>query len=173
MSKTLKMTVSFPVSIVVRSDTMAEFVSDRAKARAMPAEKVATLKGEAKVSYDLLTSERTDEELLELIYRKGARQIIREDFSKELGGNESTVRTGDVKVVFEAPMVPRSCDRCIVTDCQRPLSRSLNTGCPEKQVGLREACGDQPATNKCPVRDCQSETDGSRCGGCEAALSDV
>lgn len=121
MSKTLKMTVSFPVTVVIRKDTLEEFVADREKARQMPAERIAKLKGEAKVSYDLLVSERTDEELLELIYRKGVRQIIREDFPKELGGSESTVRTGDVKVVYETPMAPYVEDKELPADFARWL----------------------------------------------------
>lgn len=137
MSKTLKITVNFPMSIVVKTETVLEFQADRVKARAMPAEKVAKMKGEALAGYHLLVGDRSDEEVLEIIYRKGIRETVREGIERELPGNEATVTVGDIKVSFDCPMLPRSCDRCTQDTCFHP-NRAANIGCELKQTGLRE-----------------------------------
>ncbi|MGV8919554.1 MAG: hypothetical protein ACOH2R_17435 [Pseudomonas sp.] len=106
MSKTLKLTVSFPMTIVVKTETIKDLQETRAQAREIPDEEMATLKGEQKFRTELFRSDRPDEELLELVYRSGIRELLREDFIKQITGNEATVRLGSVKVAFEAPMVP-------------------------------------------------------------------
>jgi hypothetical protein len=137
MSKTLKLTVNFPMSIVVKTETIVEFQADRIKARELPAEKVAKMKGETLASYMLLISDRPDEELLEIIYRKGIREIVREGIARELPGSEATCTVGDIKVSFDSPMLPKSCDRCTQDTCFHP-NRAANIGCELKQTGLRE-----------------------------------
>ena len=139
MSKTFKLSVNFPLSLVVSAETIQDFTETRKEAREILASGKA-LKGEAKFRVDLLASDKTDDEVLETVYRAGIRQILREGFIKDLCGSEARGRMGDIKVVFEAPMVPRSCDRCIVESCGRKEILT-NSGCELKQTGLREACG--------------------------------
>ncbi|WYW04279.1 host HNS inhibition protein [Pseudomonas phage vB_PpuP-Kompost-2] len=137
MSKTLKMNVTFPMSIVVKTETVLEFQKDRKLARELSPEKVAKFKGEQLAGYHLLVGDRSDEEVLEIIYRKGIRETVREGISRELPGSEATVTVGDIKVSFEEPMQPRSCDRCTQESCYHP-NRAGNIGCELKTTGLRE-----------------------------------
>ncbi|QJD54673.1 hypothetical protein PssvBMR2_gp30 [Pseudomonas phage MR2] len=108
MAITLKATVSFPISMVVFSETVKDFAEAREEARKMLAdEKVsARLRGETRYRVELLASDKTDEQIFEQIYRQGIREVVRKDLAKEIAGNEARVRTGDVKVSFEAREVP-------------------------------------------------------------------
>jgi hypothetical protein len=137
MAKTFKLNVSFPMSLVVSTETVKDFTETRGEAREILARGTA-LKGETKFRVELLASDKTDDEVLETIFRAGIRQVLREDFLKGVCGNESRGRLGDVKVTFEVPMVPRSCDRCIVAECPRTEARDANAGCTEKRTGVRE-----------------------------------
>jgi hypothetical protein len=139
MAKTFKLNVSFPMSLVVHTETVKDFTETRGEAREILARGTA-LKGETKFRVELLASDKTDDEVLETIFRAGIRQVLREDFLKGVCGDESRGRLGDVKVTFETPMVPRSCDRCTQEACFHP-NRIANIGCELKRTGLREACG--------------------------------
>lgn len=135
MSKTFKLSVNFPLSLVVSAETIEDFIKTRKEAR----EILATgkvLKGEAKFRVELLASDKTDDEVLETVYRAGIRQILREGFIKDLCGNESRGRLGDVKVVYEAAP-KRSCQGCIETNCVK-AERNTNAGCDGKRTGVRE-----------------------------------
>jgi hypothetical protein len=140
MSKTLKMTISLPLTVVVKTESIAALEASREEIRQMPAEKVAALKGAQKFRYELFAGDKTTEQVLEVIYRQGLREGVRDLIMGEIQGNESTCRVGDIKVTFEAPMVPRSCDRCTQEACFHP-NRVANIGCELKRTGLREACG--------------------------------
>jgi hypothetical protein len=137
MAKTFKMAVNFPRSIVLSTETIKDFLEAREEARKILAEPKRPLKGESKFRVELLASDKSDDEVLQTIYRSGARRLLREEFVKELCGDESTGRIGDVRIVFEAPP-KRTCQGCIVTDCQRPYSRGENVGCDDKRTGVRE-----------------------------------
>lgn len=138
MAKTLRLTVTFPMTIVVSSETCAELAADRKRIREMPAEKVAKLKGQPKANYELMMSERTDEELMEIIYRAGLRETIRSNIKSEVCSSESTCRIGDIKVTYEKPVEPKgSCQGCIYDDCKQESNRSANAGCAFKQTGIR------------------------------------
>lgn len=136
MAKTLKMQISFPMTIVVKAETLVALEDSRKEARETPAEKVAKLKGESKFRYELLTGDKPTEEVLEVIYRQGLRAGIRELIMDEIQGNESTCRVGDIKVAFEAPP-KRSCQGCIKVDCTLD-ARLTNAGCDHKRTGIRE-----------------------------------
>lgn len=137
MAKTLKMQITFPMTIVVKTETLETLEGARKDLRELPAEKVALLKGESKFRYELFTGDKPTEEVLEVIYRMGLRTGIREVIMDEIQGNESNCRVGDIKVTFEKPIVPRSCDRCIKDKCQLD-ARLTNSGCQFKTTGLRE-----------------------------------
>lgn len=136
MSKTLKLTVSFPMTIVVKTDTITQLRESREEARKIPAEEVAKLRGETKFRFELFTGDKSDEEVLETIYRQGLRSGVRELIMGEIQGNESTCRLGDIKVTFQAPP-KRSCQGCIETNCVK-AERNTNAGCDGKRTGVRE-----------------------------------
>uniref|UniRef100_A0AB74UQ40 Host HNS inhibition protein n=1 Tax=Salmonella phage Phylax-28 TaxID=3349226 RepID=A0AB74UQ40_9CAUD len=103
MAKTFKLNVSFPMTIVVATDTITALKETREEARKIPAEKIAELTGETKFRAELFRGDRSEEELLELIYRAGIREFITKDMRNEIAGNEAKIRLGSVKVVFEKP----------------------------------------------------------------------
>lgn len=133
MAKTLRLTVNFPLTIIVNTETVDEFVADRKKTREVPSEKAALLKGRSKSNYDLMISGRTDEEILEILYRAGLREEIRQ-VVKDMGSTEANIRVGDIKVTYEKPK--GSCQGCIRTECSRPEGK-VNAGCVDKEVGIR------------------------------------
>jgi hypothetical protein len=136
MSKTLKMTISLPMTVVVKTESVAALEASREEIRQMPAEKVAALKGAQKFRYELFAGDKTTEQVLEVIYRQGLREGIRELIMGEIQGNESACRVGDIKVTFQKGPKP-SCQGCVQTECIHP-NRAQNAGCELKMVGTRE-----------------------------------
>lgn len=133
MSKTLKLTVSFPMSVVVNSETVAAVEESREALKG-----AKQLKGEEKAMAVLFASERTTEEILEIVMRKGIREILRKELTSELNNTETGVTVGDIKVVYAAPMAPKtSCQGCISTNCEMP-QHDTNEGCNYKRTGVRE-----------------------------------
>lgn len=121
MAMTLKLNVTFPMSIVVSSETIKDFQEAREEARKILADEKAKsrLKGETKYRVELLAGDKTDEQCFEQIYRQGIRECIKKDLAKEIAGNESRVRVGDVKVAFEDQSVlARSCDCNACFECK-------------------------------------------------------
>ncbi|WYW04228.1 host HNS inhibition protein [Pseudomonas phage vB_PpuP-Kallioja] len=136
MSMTLKLNVSFPMTIVVKAETLKAFDETREEARKIPAEEIEKLKGETKFRAELFRGDRTTEQVMELIYRAGIRELIRKELVEEITGNESTARLGCIKVTYEAPP-KRSCQGCIETNCVL-AERNTNAGCDNKRTGVRE-----------------------------------
>lgn len=119
MAKTLKLNVSFPMTIVVSTDTITALKETREEARLIPAEKIAELKGETKFRAELFRGDKSEEELLELIYRAGIREFITKDMRNEIAGNEAKIRLGSVKVSFEdSSVLARSCDCNACYECK-------------------------------------------------------
>lgn len=135
MAKTFKLNVSFPMSLVVSTETVKDFQEAREEARKILYLGKA-LKGETKFRVELMASDKPDDEVLQIIFRSGIRQVLREDFLKEVCGSESTGRLGDVKVVYQAAP-KRSCQGCIETNCVK-AERNTNAGCEGKRTGVRE-----------------------------------
>lgn len=134
MAITMKSTITFTMSMVVNSETVKDFQEAREEARKILAEAPEKLRGETRYRVELMASDKTDEQCFEVIYRQGIREFIRNDLCKELSGNESRVRTGDVSVSFEKPK--GSCQGCVVEGCSR-RARLKNEGCVDKQLGFR------------------------------------
>lgn len=116
MAKTLKCNVTFPLTLIVNSESVASVEESRKEAREVLASGVA-LSGERKAMIEAFASERTTEELLELILRKGLREIIRSELKSEMNNSETKVRIGDIKVDFEAPLREPKCADCLEEDC--------------------------------------------------------
>lgn len=147
MAKTLKMLITFPMTVVVKTETIEALEGSRADVRAMDPEKVANLKGEQKFRYELFAGDKTTEEVLEVIYRQGLRSGVRELIMEELQGNESTCRVGDIKVAYEKGPKP-SCQGCTQTTCIHQ-NREKNLGCDLKMVGIRPALERACSCNAC------------------------
>lgn len=139
MAITMKLTVNFPLSIVVSKETLEDFKVARERAREiLAAAEVPKMHGETKYRVELLASDKTDEECLEVIFRQGIREFVRDDLVKEIASTEARVRVGDIKVTYEKPMEPKgSCQGCIYDDCKQESNRSANAGCAFKQTGIR------------------------------------
>lgn len=135
MSKTLKLNVTFPITAVVNTETVVDLEGARLEAREAIAEMIP-MKGEQLAMFKLFASEMTTEALLETILRKGLREIIRKEINSEMNNGETTVRVGDIKVAFEKPMEPRSCNGCIKDTCGRN-EKLTGSGCALKMTGLR------------------------------------
>ena len=106
MSITLKAEVTFGLTIVVEKETL-KFVADaRAEVKALTVEKVAEkLKdatGEERFKFDLFRSDKTDEEVIEVIYRTSMRGFLRDELKSQLCNDESRARIGNIKVDFRA-----------------------------------------------------------------------
>jgi len=104
MSITLKAQVTFGLTIVVEKETL-KFVSDaRAECKAMTPEQVsAKLKdatGEERLKFELFRSDKTDEEVIEVIYRTSMRGFLREELKSQLCNSESRARIGNIEVDF-------------------------------------------------------------------------
>lgn len=137
MAMTLKLNVSFPMTIVVKTETIKAFEETREEARETPVEEIEKLKGENRFRADLFRGDKTTEEVMKLIYRAGIRELINKELKAEICGNESTARLGCVTVRYE-PTKARSCQGCVRTECSRPEGK-VNAGCVDKQTGVRSA----------------------------------
>ncbi|WGH28288.1 hypothetical protein 10P302A_gene0028 [Pseudomonas phage 10P302A] len=130
MAKTFKLHVSFPMSLVVSTETVKDFQEAREMARKILAENTKPLKGETKFRVELMASDKDDDEVLQTIFRAGIRQVLREDFLKEVCGNESTGKIGDMKVVYaprcETCIHDKTCPKVAVFGCE-PV---LPSACP-------------------------------------------
>lgn len=120
MSITLKAQVTFGLTIVVMAETL-KFVADaRSEVKAMTPEKVAEkLKdatGEERFKFELFASDKTDEEVIEVIYRASMRGFLREELKSQLCNSESRARIGNIKVDFEKHY-DSLCAECGTTDC--------------------------------------------------------
>lgn len=104
MAKTLKCNVSFGLTAVVNTETVKAVDEARLEARKALAEGEQG-DGEHAAMLKLFASERTTEELLEVILRKGLREIIRKELMQEMNNSETSLRIGDIKVAFAAPAV--------------------------------------------------------------------
>lgn len=121
MAKTFKAHVSFPLTLVVKTETVTDFLEAREEARKILASG-KVLKGESKFRIELMASDKPDDEVLQTIFRSGIREVLRKDFLSEIVGSESTGRIGDTLVVFEdrkvsvgevlAPCCCGNCARC-------------------------------------------------------------
>lgn len=111
MAKTLKCTVNFPLTFVVNTESVKDLEGVREEARKMLADTTMSFKGEQSAMLEAFASERTTEALLELILRKGVREIVRKELKSEMNNSETKVRIGDIKVDFSADE-PCGCNAC-------------------------------------------------------------
>lgn len=114
MAKTLKCNVSFGLSAVVNTETVKAVEEARAEAREALQDGVK-YDGERKAMLEVFASERTTEELLELLLRKGIRDLVRKELKAEMDNDETRVRVGEIKVTFEhiTPKVTLSAPECL------------------------------------------------------------
>lgn len=110
MAKTLKCQVTFPLTLIVNSESEKDLEGARAEAREIVASG-KELHGEQKAMINAFASERTTEQLLELILRKGIRELVRAELKSEMNNSETKCRIGDIKVDFNA-FDPCGCNAC-------------------------------------------------------------
>lgn len=106
MSKTLRCTVSFPLTLVFNEDQLKQLRESREEAREVVAAGFRMghgrkVTGSEKAMCEMFASDLTDEQLLERICRAGIRQFLTQDFAKDLRGDGTNVRLGSVKVAYE------------------------------------------------------------------------
>lgn len=102
MSITMKAVVTFPMTIIINRETMQYIAEARQKCRDADPEKFAEAKGHERFKVELFLSNKTDEEVCQIIYRASMREFIRRDVTNELKTDESRARIGDIKVDFNA-----------------------------------------------------------------------
>ena len=100
MAKTLKCNVSFGLSSVVNTETVKALEEARIEAREALQDGIKC-DGERMAMLKVFASERTTEELLELMFRKGIREIVRKELKAEMDNDETSLRVGEIKVAFE------------------------------------------------------------------------
>lgn len=109
MAITMKAHVSFPLTIVVATETMEYIAAARGAVKALSEEYRAKKFKDAnkleRAKLELFLSDKTDEQVVEWIYRSSLRQFIRDELKKELCNDESTARIGDTRVTFEQKAV--------------------------------------------------------------------
>ncbi|AKG94369.1 hypothetical protein VO98_135 [Pseudomonas phage phiPsa17] len=118
MAKTLKLNVSFPMSVVVNTETCKGLEVARAAAR--EAIKQGTTNGNKRdFMLNVFASDKTTEEVLEIIIRSGVRQLVREELTREMTNDETRATVGDIKVSFEdSSVLARSCDCNACFECK-------------------------------------------------------
>ncbi|WZX11488.1 hypothetical protein YZUPF006_000026 [Pseudomonas phage YZU-PF-006] len=118
MAKTLKLNVSFPMTVVVNTDACKGLSIARAAAR--EAVKQGTINGNKKDNMlNVFASDNTDEEVIEIILRSGVRELVRNELTREMSNDETKATVGDIKVSFENNSVlARSCDCNACYECK-------------------------------------------------------
>lgn len=102
MSITMKAVVTFPMTIVIDKETMQYIAEARQKFRDADPEKFVNAKGHERFKVGLFLSDKTDEEVCQIIYRYSLREFIRRDVTNELKTDECRARIGDIKVDFDS-----------------------------------------------------------------------
>lgn len=109
MAITLRANVSFPLTVVVHTETMKMVAEARRLCKELSederAVKFKDADKEERSKLDLFLSDKTDEQVIEQIYRAALRRHIRKELRSELTNDESTARIGDTRVVFESKAV--------------------------------------------------------------------
>lgn len=100
MAMTLKASVSFDLTAVVNTETVKALEDARIEAREALQDGIKC-NGEHKAMLEVFASERTTEALLELILRKGLREIIRKEIKSEMCNDETSVRLGEITVAYK------------------------------------------------------------------------
>ncbi|UAV89431.1 hypothetical protein SNK_28 [Pseudomonas phage SNK] len=119
MAKTLKLNVAFGMTVVINSETEKGFEVARAAAR--ESVKQGVLNGNKKDSMlHVFASDKTSEEVFEIILRSGVRELIRKELTSEMNNGETSATVGNIKVTFEkrSDVLARSCDCNACYECK-------------------------------------------------------
>lgn len=119
MAKTLKLNVAFGMTVVINSETEKGFEVARVAAR--ESVKQGVLNGNKKDSMlHVFASEKTSEEVFEIIIRSGVRELIRNELTREMNNGETSTTVGNIKVTFEkrSDVLARSCDCNACYECK-------------------------------------------------------
>lgn len=97
-TRTLMIAVTFGMTCIADAEVFEEIAKDREKARKASPEDVAELDKADLYKHTLLTSDATDEEILNQVLRMSTREFIRDNFAREFSGGGLRSKMGDVKV---------------------------------------------------------------------------
>lgn len=103
MSITLRTEINITARIVLSTAMVAEMEGERAKLRSMieqEPEKYEALTGDRKRLVDLMTGERTTEELFKVLFRAGFRDYSKDGLAKELSAEGLKFDRVQAKVSF-------------------------------------------------------------------------
>ncbi|QNJ57463.1 hypothetical protein [Pseudomonas phage Waldo5] len=118
MSITLKVKTVNTFTLVVSNEFLAQVVSERAQARALSAEKVESLKGHQRYVIDVLRSERTDEEVVKVVFKDSLIEVAKEQ-AREVNEEGVRMKGHQVVVSFEDDsVVKRACDCGACFECK-------------------------------------------------------
>lgn len=102
MSITLKTQVILTTSIVISSETVKRFQAERDEARRMDPFKSEALTGQARAIFEAYISDKSDEEVLQMVLRMGFREGFKETLRTELTG-DFRAKGYQVAVNFKEP----------------------------------------------------------------------
>lgn len=100
MSITIRVRSTQTFKLVISSELLAQVAAERAQAREVSEEKVATLKGHNRYVAEVMRSDRSDEEVLKVVFKDAIIETCKEG-AKEL--NDSDIRVKGHQVVVEFP----------------------------------------------------------------------
>ncbi|WCD55421.1 hypothetical protein LABOLPEG_00019 [Pseudomonas phage phi 21A] len=101
MSITLKTKITITSTIVISSETVAKVQKEREEARRMDPFKSEKLKGTQRAMFEVYISDRSDEEVFELLLRMGFREGFKETIKSELSGDDFRMKGAQIAVQFK------------------------------------------------------------------------
>lgn len=102
MAITLNTTVTVDMKVVVQTEQIAAIEAERARTRVMMADPEAKqMNPRQRLLVDVLTSDRTTEECLEVMFRSGIREWFRESAPREFSEDGIKVTAAPAKVAFK------------------------------------------------------------------------
>jgi galactitol-specific phosphotransferase system IIB component len=107
MSITLKTKIVLTTSIIVSTKIVEQLTKERVEARAITPEKLERLKGQEKAMHLVMVSDKTDEEVLEIVLRTGFREGFLETLKSDFSGEDFRAKGSQVSITYKgkAPKV--------------------------------------------------------------------
>ncbi|AHZ95006.1 hypothetical protein phiPSA2_25 [Pseudomonas phage phiPSA2] len=123
MSITIKVAINQTFSMVVEDSILEQIAAERVKAREVSPEKVATLTGQKRYYMEVFRSERTDEEVLRVVFKDSLIECAKEA-ATEMNQEGIRVKGHQTVVTFPEPnakiasALARSCDCNACYECK-------------------------------------------------------
>lgn len=101
MSITLKTKIVLTTSIIISSKIVEQLQKERVQARAITPEKLERLKGQSKAMHEIMVSDKTDEEVFEIILRLGFREGFMETLKSEFSGEDFRAKGSQIAINYK------------------------------------------------------------------------